>query len=379
MMSWKSLLLFGVSFAAPSLSRPHAQSTSRQACQEVSSSNPLSGCEKGTILVGPKDSGAQYATIQSAIDSLPSDGAATILILAGKYTEQVNITRTAPLTLLGQTNGSSDGSSNAVTVVHSAANPHSEYSDNSMTAVLSVAPAPGGNPEASSDFKAYNIDFRNEFAEQTAGPALALSVSRANTSFYQSGFYSYQDTVLVGDLGNAYFYQNTIAGQTDFLYGSGTAFIENSTLSLRGCGGGITAWKGSNTTFENKYGVYISDSHVQAANSSVAQDYKGRCALGRPWNELHRSVYMNTYLDATVNGSGYIPWDAKPASSKTLMAEYKSYGPGYDKEKTAENKITTVFTSEEEVKPYRTPQDVFLTEDGQEAGLDWIDTDFYPW
>lgn len=48
----------------------------------------------------------------------------------------------------------------------------------------------------------------------------------------------------MGKLGNAYFYDTVIAGQTDFLYGFGTAYIERSTLSLRNCGGGITAWKG---------------------------------------------------------------------------------------------------------------------------------------
>lgn len=48
----------------------------------------------------------------------------------------------------------------------------------------------------------------------------------------------------VGKKGNAYFYDNIVGGQTDFLYGFGTAYLESSTLSLRNCGGGITAWKG---------------------------------------------------------------------------------------------------------------------------------------
>lgn len=88
-----------------------------------------------------------------------------------------------------------------------------------------------------------------------------------------------------------------MAGQTDFLYGFGTLFIENSSLLLRNCGGGITAWKGTNTTFTNKYGVYISDSQLLAANSSIAPVIKDKCSLGRPWNALHRSLYINTYFD----------------------------------------------------------------------------------
>ena len=125
-----------------------------------------------------------------------------------------------------------------------------------------------------------------------------------------------------------------IAGQTDFFYGFGTCWVTNSEVTLRGCGGGITAWKGmqafspsrvvqdadcyllrkadtttgTNTTFENKYGVYIHDSVVQKANSTL--EIEGECALGRPWNALHRSIFANTYLDDSIRPSGYIEWGA---------------------------------------------------------------------
>jgi hypothetical protein len=139
-------------------------------------------------------------------------------------------------------------------------------------------------------------------------------------------------------------YDCEVAGQTDFFYGFGTCWVTNSEVTLRGCGGGITAWKGmlrsetnwlytlafspllgaehsgcyppikantttgTNTTFENKYGVYIQDSVVQKANSSL--EIEGECALGRPWNALHRSIFANTYLDDSIRPSGYIEWGA---------------------------------------------------------------------
>jgi pectin methylesterase-like acyl-CoA thioesterase len=87
--------------------------------------------------------------------------------------------------------------------------------------------------------------------------------------------------VYIGKLGNAYFYGGEIAGQTDFLYGFGTAWIQSARLALRGCGGGITAWKGTNTTGVNKYGVYVHDSEIVKASSSL--NIKGKCSLGRPW------------------------------------------------------------------------------------------------
>ena len=39
--------------------------------------------------------------------------------------------------------------------------------------------------------------------------------------------------VYVGKLGNAYMYETTIAGQTDFFYGFGTLWVTKSQVSLR--------------------------------------------------------------------------------------------------------------------------------------------------
>jgi pectin methylesterase-like acyl-CoA thioesterase len=102
-------------------------------------------------------------------------------------------------------------------------------------------------------------------------------------------------------------YKCIIGGQTDFFYGFGTLWVTNSQVKLRGCGGGITAWKGTNTTFVNKYGVYIHDSHIAKANSSL--HIKHECALGRPWNADMRSIFANNYLDDSIMPSGYIEWD----------------------------------------------------------------------
>jgi hypothetical protein len=56
-------------------------------------------------------------------------------------------------------------------------------------------PVPEDTPFGTVDFRVYNIDFRNVYSDFSAGPSLAVSVSRANAGFYYSGFYSYQDTV----------------------------------------------------------------------------------------------------------------------------------------------------------------------------------------
>ncbi|KAM0282225.1 hypothetical protein ACHAQH_003089 [Verticillium albo-atrum] len=368
--------------------------------------HPLDGCPPNTIFVSQKSKRAHFTSIQAAIASLPdTDEPAVILIAPGNYTEQLNVTRHGALTLLGMSDSPHEGRlyaalaadlsspppQNEVQIWHNAANYNARFSDNVFTGVLTVGPTlnatltgagptgfavPEGTPFGNVDFRAYNIDFRNDEFPRSNGPAHAVGVSRANAGFYSCGLYSYQDTLYVGKLGNAYFHDNVIAGQTDFLYGFGTAWVAHSTLSLRNCGGGITAWKGTNTTFPNKYGVYISDgSQVLAANASIAQTIKGRCPLGRPWNAQHRSIFSDTYLDASVLPAGYIRWGATDprTTNLTFMAVHEDRGPGWNVTALEANVGVTVVLDDAGVEPYERPVDVFLTEEGVPGNVGWID------
>lgn len=220
-------------------------------CQSITE-DPLSGCPDGTIFVSQNDTRASFQSIQDAILSIPNDtDAYWILIGAGIYTEQLNVTRQGPLTLLGQSDSPTNGESysdvsgynttdqaraNQVQIYWNAANNNSRFADNVYTGVcrcslrrersppsIPAAPAnhrgrytvtvgptlnatltgsgptgfavPDDTPFGCSDFRAYNIDFRNEEFPYSNGPAHALGVSRANAGFYSCGFYSWQDTV----------------------------------------------------------------------------------------------------------------------------------------------------------------------------------------
>lgn len=177
--------------------------------------------------------------------------------------------------------------------------------------------------------------------------------------------------VYIGKLGNAYFYDVVVAGQTDFLYGFGTLYITKSTLSLRHCGGGVTAWKGTNTTFTNKYGVYVDATQLLANNWTTKAEVAGTCALGRPWNDAHRSVFMDSYFDTSILPAGYIVWTASlpRVDNYTFMATWEDYGPGWNPEAERASNVTLVL-NETTVAPYRWPRDVFLTSNGT-AGNDW--------
>ncbi|KAI1436417.1 carbohydrate esterase family 8 protein [Xylaria sp. CBS 124048] len=361
----------------------HTPAQTYEECQKKTL-DPLDGCPSGTIYVSQTDENVKYRTIQGAISSLPNDTTPYVILIApGVYTEQLNVTRPGPLTLLGVSDLPSRGESysnithdslpaNDVQIYWNSANHDAIFTDNVYTGVLTVGPnlnatltgagptgfpVPDNTPFGCTDFRAYNIDFRNEYVPYSDGPAHAVGVSRANAGFYSCGFYSWQDTVYIGKLGNAYMYDTIIAGQTDFLYGFGTLFI------------------GTNTTFHNKYGVYISDSQVLAANSSVASAITDRCSLGRPWNALHRSLFANTHLDASILPAGYTAWAGEANGDigiNTTMAVYDVYGPGYDAAAEKASNITKVFGKKEAI-PYLRPVGVFMTPEGKQPNVEWID------
>ena len=181
----------------------------RALCQ-APTHKPLKGCPKNTLLVGPNEN---FLSVQDAVLSIPHNNVpSAILILAGNYTEQVNVTRPGPLTLLGQTNHPNDATLNQVNIIwHSATGtPETGDYDNAFTSVLTIAPTlnasftgsgPTGNPVppdtpfGNKDFRTYNLNFINGYRPYSAGPSLALSVSYANAGFYYTEFLSYQDTV----------------------------------------------------------------------------------------------------------------------------------------------------------------------------------------
>lgn len=83
---------------------------------------------------------------------------------------------------------------------------------------------------------------------------------------------------------------------------------------------------------------------------------------------------MNSYLDDVILPAGYIEWStATPrVDNYTFMATWHDHGPGYDVEAEKASGITKVLT-DKEVKPYRSPDDVFQTPEGKFGHVGWID------
>ncbi|KAL9088248.1 MAG: hypothetical protein Q9159_003232 [Coniocarpon cinnabarinum] len=153
------------------ISSAYATSCDYSTCQTPNDAAPLSGCPDGTLFISPSHPSADFTTIQSAVASLPNNTDSYVLLIdAGVYTEQVNVTRQGPTTFLGKSSDLSSVAGNLAKITWSAANPSSTvYPDNEFTSTLTVASTlnssltgagltgfavPPGTPLGSSDFRA---------------------------------------------------------------------------------------------------------------------------------------------------------------------------------------------------------------------------------
>ncbi|KAJ7623662.1 pectin lyase fold/virulence factor [Roridomyces roridus] len=346
-----------------------ASATSFAQCQSSikPKSQPTLFCPAGTLFVSQKDSNAHFASIQAAVASLPNDTSSHfILIDAGTYQEAVNVTRKGPTTLLGRTDHPASFAQNLVTIFNTTyinqTTQNASIQDNADSAVLTVAPNKyaawtgagyyGGTPVpipdefGCTDFKAYNINFENRAVRsfqpqriQThgdnqnnggVGPALAFGIGFANASFYASTFRGMQDTMFVGKNGSAVFRKSQVLGSVDYIYGFGTAYFDQSEIGTRGAGC-TTAWKGT-PNYTNTYGAYFSRSSIiRSPDADPSLDLTGQQTLGRPWNNESVVVYMDSFMDSTINPAGFQIWaPSDPRNMSIYYAEQGSFGPGFN-------------------------------------------------
>ena len=117
------------------------------------------------------------------------------------------------------------------------------------------------------------------------------------------------------------------------------------------------------------------DSTLKAANSTIAPKMVKGCALGRPWNSGHRSIFANTYEDASIIPGGYVDWPIDGVSkltNQTFMAEYDEFGSGFNLTGRLAAGISKLL-NETQFQPYSSPAKVFQTPEGAFGDIAWID------
>mgnify|MGYP000858225755 CR=1 FL=1 len=252
------------------------------------------------LTVGPA-AGAQFATVQAAINSIPADTTQRhiITIAPGTYTEQIRVNK--PLVTLRGV-GATPGAT--VLTFNQVAQPGNPLA-NASTAIQSK------------DFIADNLTFENSAGDNT-GQALAMYVRADRAIFNNVRFLGWQDT-LRSETGRHYFLNCYVEGDVDFVYGKGQAFFENCTLFAKS-GGYVTAQAREGPTETNGFVFY----RATVTGSAPA----GSVYLGRPWQAYSRSIFIESSLGNVINAAGWSAWAGNSNHLTSFFAEHANTGPG---------------------------------------------------
>ena len=169
------------------------------------------------------------------------------------------------------------------------------------------------------DFTAENLTFENSAGP--VGQALAIRIDGDRVTFRNCRFLGWQDTILA-NRGRHYFEDCYIAGHVDFIFGGATVFFERCHIHcLRS--GYITA---ASTPTEQPFGFVFSHCRITGETPDV------KTYLGRPWRAFASVIFLNTEMSEVVRPVGWHNWDKPDREKTSRYAEFKSTGPGAQKE-----------------------------------------------
>ncbi|KAF4617313.1 hypothetical protein D9613_005803 [Agrocybe pediades] len=275
----------------------------------ASRTSPPSGAvivRAGTTTAG------EFSTVSKAVNSLPNDSSArTIFIYPGTYTEQVNITRTGPLTIYGSTTDTTT------------------YLKNTVNIQFGLSAGTAGSDDVSgtvrvhkNDFKLYNVNVKNTFGQ--GSQAIAISQYGTRVGFYGCGFYGFQDTVLV-EQGVQVFLKGFIQGATDFIFGQrGQAFFGGNTIAVTAPGYVTASGRSSNDNTS-----YVFDGNTIVLGSGAASTTPGKFYLGRPWSDYAKVIFKNTVVNVALNSAVWSTWSTStPNTDHVFFADYNTTGSG---------------------------------------------------
>lgn len=255
------------------------------------------------------DGSGGYTSVQAAIDAAPTGRAIpfVIFIKNGKYVEKVKVPSNKPFIHLV-------GESVANTII----------SWNSYSGKIEGGVVIGTNTSATltvnaNDFFMMGVTVENSTGYTGDGPqAVAVYISGDRCVYRNCRFIGGQDTLWHNGNGRHYFKNCYIDGNTDFIFGSSTALFDSCVIYPRdrvdgGGGGYITA---ANTAADKAYGEVFRDC-ILTKNRGVTS-----YSLGRPWQNVPKTVYLNTVMGASINPGGWSTWNID--TSIITYAEYKS-------------------------------------------------------
>ncbi|MGW0807395.1 pectinesterase family protein [Nonomuraea sp. NPDC002799] len=295
----------------------------------VATAPPVAAATRATIVVAADGTG-DHATVQAAVDAVPSGNTrpVTILVRAGTYKQQVVIPADKPhITLAGATR---DPREVVLTFDASAATPKPDgsgvYGTSGSASYVISAP----------DFTARDLTFENSYDEAARGAGQAVAVRTTgdrqvydNVRFLGNQDTLYANTASATTTARQYFHGCYVEGDVDFIFGRATAVFDDCVIKALDRGsadnnGYVTA---ASTELSNPYGFLIYRSRL--TSDAPARTYH----LGRPWpaggsvTARGQVLVRESWLGQQVKDA---PWTDMSGLSwrDARLSEYRNHGPG---------------------------------------------------
>ncbi|MGY5354588.1 pectinesterase family protein [Wenyingzhuangia sp. IMCC45467] len=239
------------------------------------------------------NSGRYVKTVAEAFEAAPADAATRFLVFITNGTYNFGGDGTAPhnnlLTL----------TKNNVSLIAQ-----------SKGGVVFEGNPPLGIKNAVLSIKANNMYMENITIEHidgivNSGQKPALNAEGDRNVYNGVRIRSKQDTQLTG--GNrSFYYQSTIEGDVDFIFGGGTHWFEECNLNVVSPGYIVAP------AHENETYGYVFNNNTITANTAYY--------LGRPWKNGPKAVYLNTVMQQLPHTEGWTNMGTYPE----IFAEYNS-------------------------------------------------------
>ncbi|KAH7440263.1 hypothetical protein KP509_04G098900 [Ceratopteris richardii] len=270
--------------------------------------NRLSGIKSVgyTLTVGKSGSGAQFLTVQDAVDAVPKHNSQRIIIQIGPgiYKEKVHVPSSKPyITFQGA------GASSTTITWHD-----TEASTGALAKSASVSIDSRG-------FIARDMTFENSASAPPIGStdrqAVALMIAGDQAAFYNCNFVGHQDT-LYDYKGRHYFEECLIQGSVDFICGNGQSLYKKCELR--------TVLRSTQSLTAQKRAKPSENTGFSFVDCKVTGE--GMAYLGRAWGPYSRVVFSYTYMDDIIKPQGWHNWDDSSREHKVFFGQYKCSGPG---------------------------------------------------
>jgi pectinesterase len=292
------------------------------------------------------DGSGYHITVQDAISAANSSGSSTrvfILVKPGTYRELVCVKGSVPITLYG-----ADTDASKVTIVFD------NYNGKAVDSTkINACASPGSSAtygtsgsstffSSAAGFQAQNLTIANDFAEGTLTSnlqAVALTVQGDQQVFQNVHLIGNQDTLQVKSstttaVARSYFKNSTIEGDTDFIFGRGTAVFDGCTITYMSGRKTNSTHIAPSTEAANPFGFLIINSKIVGDAGMPA----GTAYLGRSWDDSSgtapngQAVIRNTEIGGHIKIAA--PWTSAATSGRAFSAsgnrlyEYQNTGAG---------------------------------------------------